>query len=170
MDIPAGKGGLGDSLIVSAKQQHPAVTSIYSPLPPIAPLLLYAREEIREHVDELHMNLNSLRRGATPSKDVATEADHTAANTGSGKQSTWKRKLVLGTVSLALGMVLRRRLRGRTDASGSSPVESGARSATETSSTSSPGRSIGRRLKMMVISTIVFAVARRVIRRFKGRR
>lgn len=114
------------------------------------------------------MDITELRTKMTPSR---TEQE-TERPTGSSSGGSWRRRSLVATVALALGLYLRRR---RRSGGSESTVSDGGTETTqtvdhETPETESKGRSLGRRLVMMAISTIAITLARRAFRRLrKGR-
>lgn len=89
--------------------------------------------------------------------------------TDDGASGAWRRRLVGAGAVLAAGMYLRRR---RSSPETQQPAEAAAAEGKRdrTAGRSGPARMIGRRLKMLLVSTVVFALARRVVRRFRSNR
>lgn len=130
------------------------------------------------------MNASQLRT-TVPLVSLGTEAGHESnedQETTTDRQSgSLRRKLGLGAAILGVGMDVRRRLyrndEPETDASADEDeivTEPDPEESTETEpATAGPsdrGAGLGRWLKLLVVSSLVFALARRDVSRFRSSR
>ena len=117
------------------------------------------------------MNIGRFRSETEHSENKTAASVQEPTIEDSGGSGYWRRKLLAGAIVLVAGMYLRRRL-GRSDdhQQSKSQDETAGDRDMQAPKRSDSSRGIGRRLKMLVISTIVFAIARQVVRRIKRRR
>lgn len=102
------------------------------------------------------MNSNLLP-GVARSDDQ--EPVHKARETTTRKTRSWRRRIALSAIGVALALVLRRRQGGTS-----------TEREPEESTDGAGGRSVGRRLAAMAVTAVAVAVAGRFVRRATGQR
>lgn len=119
------------------------------------------------------MDLTQLRTKMTASQtEQPADRPTSPPSSDGGSGGSWRRKSLLAVAMLGLGLYLRRRRSGTADTT----TSDGGADATQTVDHENPdadqssGRSLGRRLVMMALSTLAVTLARRVFRRFRRAR
>lgn len=115
------------------------------------------------------MDLKQFSTEMMPSRTEQQTETMSSDDTSGG---SWRRRSLVATAALALGLYLRRRRRsGTTETTVSDGgTEGSQRVDHEAPDSKSTGRSLGKRLVMMAISTLVITLARRAFRRFRSAR
>jgi len=116
------------------------------------------------------MDITQLTTKMMPSRtEQQTERQGTPSGGGSG--GSWRRRSLVATVVLALGVYLRRRRSGTAETTvADGGTETGETVDHESPDAGSRARRLGRRLVMMAISTLAITLARRALRRFRSAR
>lgn len=112
------------------------------------------------------VTLDSIRSKIGRGEPTETESTQDQ-QTDDGASGAWRRGLVGASVMLAAGVYLQRRRSGPESQRRAVPADEQSDRST---SRSGPARMGGRRLKSLVISTVVFTLARRVVRRVRASR
>lgn len=118
------------------------------------------------------MDLTQLRSKMTPTgTERPQERPTSPTSSREARGGSWRRKAAVAVAMLGMGLYLRRRRSGSREATGSDG-DDGSQSLDrvdfqETDADQSTGRSLGRRLAMMALSTLAFTLARRAFRRFR---
>lgn len=118
-------------------------------------------------MDSQPMDLKQFSTEMMPSR-AERQAERPSDDSSGG---SWRRRSLIATAALVLGLYLRRRRSGTTETT----VSDGGTETSQTVDHESPdstskGRSLGRRLVMMALSTLAITLARRAFRWLRSAR